>query len=74
MASSEERQCPDPEELLQRVREGARYGNIQLLDVESILSNENFTSNRGLLATTQEGQVRPSHCVRVCSYAITPLL
>ncbi len=57
MATSEGSWNPSPEKRLQRVKDGAKYGNIQLSEVESILSNENFTSNGGLLATTQEGQV-----------------
>lgn len=39
-------------ELLQKVRKAAKQGSIQLADVEEILSNEDFTSGEGLLATT----------------------
>ena len=45
------------QELIQKVKSGARWGNIQLGDVEDILSNELFSSNEGLLATTDPGKV-----------------
>lgn len=40
------------QELLQKVRSGAKQGSITLKDVEEILSNADFTSGEGLLATT----------------------
>lgn len=42
-------------ELLAKVRHGARYGNIQLSDVEEVLSNELFSGRDGLLTTTESG-------------------
>lgn len=60
MASSsetEETSGSRAEQLLQRVRDGAKYGNITLIDVENVLSDERFTSNQGLLTTTREGKV-----------------
>lgn len=41
------------QELLQKVREGAKLGSVRLDDVEEILSNEDFTSGEGLLTTTR---------------------
>ncbi len=60
MATSETEESgsnSEAEQLLQGVRDGARYGNIALMDVENVLSNERFTNNRGLLATTRKGKV-----------------
>lgn len=42
-------------ELLLKVKEGAVRGSIKLEDVEEILSNDDFTSGRGLLTTTEDG-------------------
>ena len=42
-------------ELLAKVRHGAHYGNIQLSDVEEVLSNELFFGRDGLLTTTESG-------------------
>ncbi len=70
MATSEGSWNPSPEKRLQRVKDGAKYGNIQLSEVESILSNENFTSNGGLLATTQEGQVSTCTLVAMVSMSL----
>ena len=41
------------QELLAAVKDGAVHGNIQLTDVEAILSNEVFTAGEGLLTTTE---------------------
>ena len=51
------------QELIQKVKTGARYGNIQLGDVDEVLSNELFSSNEGLLATTDPGKVCRSSCL-----------
>lgn len=42
-------------ELLTKVRQGARFGNIQVNDVEELLSNELFLGRDGLLAMTESG-------------------
>lgn len=43
--------------LLQKVYEGERYMSIQPHDVEEILSNDEFTTKEGLLATVKENAV-----------------
>ena len=43
------------QDLLLRVKDGAVRGSVKLKDVEEILSNDDFTSGRGLLTTTEDG-------------------
>ena len=42
-------------ELLLKVKDGSKQGNIKLKDVEDILANDDFTAGEGLLATTENG-------------------
>lgn len=51
--------------LLDKVKEGAKWNSIQLEDVESILSNDDFNSEKGLLTTTDDGVRRNSQTLMV---------
>lgn len=46
---------PTAQELLKKLKEGARFGNVELKDVEKILAEDVFSSGEGLLCTTDSG-------------------
>lgn len=52
-------------ELMKMVEGGARYGNIQLEDVEKVLSDESFISG-GMMTTTENGAVSWCSLTSVC--------
>lgn len=48
------------EDALQKIKSGAKQGNIKLEDVKDALSSQEFTSGEGLLTTTEQSKVRIS--------------
>lgn len=61
-------------ELLLKVKEGSVKGSIRLADVEEILSDDNFTSARGLLTITEDGNTLIHLAAACADTSVLPLV